>query len=189
MKENMQYWITIPWMVFAGYWFISALKTRATVRRESFWARYGVMVIEVTGFSLLFDGDLNVRWLGRHFLPHTLGLAVIGILLTWLGLSLCIWARYHLGQFWSGRITLKEDHKLIRTGPYSRLRHPIYTGLDVAVIGTALVIDRWRCLAGICVIVIGFVIKAKREEALLAGQFGPAFEEHRKQTGFLFPRL
>jgi protein-S-isoprenylcysteine O-methyltransferase Ste14 len=147
------------------------------------------MLIEVVGFSLLFDGDLNVGWFGRHVLPHTLGLAAAGILFTWFGLGLCVWARYHLGQFWSGRITLKQGHQLIRTGPYARLRHPIYTGLDLAAIGTALVIDRWRCLVGVCIIIIGFIIKAKREEALLASQFGEAFEEHRKHTGFLLPRL
>jgi len=183
------FWITVPWIVFAAYWVISALKTRATVRRESFLARYGVMLIEVVGFTMLFDHDFDLGWLGRHFLPRTTTTAAIGIALTWVGIGIAMWARYHLGQFWSGRITLKEGHQLIRTGPYARLRHPIYTGLDLAVIGTALVIDRWRCVVGVIVIMIGFVIKAKREEALLAGQFGEAFQEHRKHTGFLLPRF
>ncbi|HLV87454.1 MAG TPA: isoprenylcysteine carboxylmethyltransferase family protein [Candidatus Sulfotelmatobacter sp.] len=182
-------WIIVPWIAFGAYWLISALKTRATVRRESFFARYGVMLVEVIGFTLVFSSDLDGSPLGRHFLPHTSGISVLGIVLTWLGVGIAIWARYHLGQFWSGRITLKEGHQLIRTGPYARLRHPIYTGLDLAAIGSALVIDRWRCVAGVCVIMLGFIVKAKREEALLAGQFGEAFEEHRKLTGFLLPRL
>ena len=183
------YWIEVPWLVFAAYWVVGALRTRATVRRESFGARYGVMLVEVVGFTLLFNGDANIGPLSRHFLPRTETGADLGILLTWAGLGLAIWARYHLGQYWSGRITLKEGHQLIRTGPYARLRHPIYTGLDLAVIGTGLVFDRWRCVAAVCVITIGFVIKAKREEALLAGQFGEAFVEHRKHTGFLLPKL
>ena len=183
------YWIEVPWLVFAAYWAVGAFRTRATVRRESFLARYGVLVVEVVGFTLLFTGDANVGPLGRHFLRYTEAGADLGILLTWIGLGLAIWARYHLGQYWSGRITLKEGHQLIRTGPYVRLRHPIYTGLSTAAIGTMLVIDLWRCVAGVCVIIIGFVIKAKREEALLAGQFGEAFEEHRTQTGFLLPKL
>jgi protein-S-isoprenylcysteine O-methyltransferase Ste14 len=183
------YWITVPWIAFGTYWAISALRTRATVRRESFVARYGVMLIEVVGFTLLFNGDFDIGPLGRHFVPRNVPAAAIGTALTWMGLGVAIWARYHLGQFWSGRITLKEDHRLIQTGPYARLRHPIYTGLDFAAIGTALVIDRWRCVAGVVVIMAGFVIKGKREEALLAGQFGEAFQEHRKHTGFLLPRL
>jgi protein-S-isoprenylcysteine O-methyltransferase Ste14 len=183
------YWIGVPWLAFAAYWAVSAFKTRATVRREAFLARYGVMFVEALGFTLLFNNDANIGPLGRHFLPGTMASAIPGILLTWAGIFIAVWARYHLGQFWSGRITLKEGHQLIRSGPYARLRHPIYTGLDLAAIGTALVIDRWRCVAGVCVIVIGFVIKAKREEALLAGQFGEAFQEHRRHTGFLLPRL
>jgi len=183
------FWINVPWIAFAAYWVISALKTRATVRRESFLARYGVMLIEVVGFTMLFNRDFDLGPLDRHFLPRTTTTATIGIGLTWAGIGIAIWARYHLGQFWSGRITLKQDHQLIRTGPYSRLRHPIYTGLDLAAIGTALVLDHWRCVAGVLVIMIGFVIKAKREEALLAGQFGAAFQEHRRHTGFLLPRF
>lgn len=147
------------------------------------------MLVEVLGFALLFDGDAGIGALGRHFLPRSLGLTMAGSLLTWSGIGIAIWARYHLGQFWSGRITLKEDHQLIRSGPYARLRHPIYSGLDLAALGTALVIDRWRCVVGVCVIVLGFVIKAKKEERLLSSQFGAAFEEHQRQTGFLFPRI
>lgn len=184
-----RYWIEGPWIVFAAYWLVSAMKTRATVRREAFLPRYGVMLVEVAGFMLFFDRDAGVGVLGQHFLQPSPAVMVVGTLLTWVGIAIAIWARYHLGQFWSGRITLKQDHQLIRTGPYARLRHPIYTGLDLAAAGSALVIGRWRCLLGLLIIVVGFVIKARREEALLAGRFGEAFEEHRKQTGFLLPKL
>lgn len=183
------YWFEAPWILFAAYWAIGALKTRATVRREPFLARYGVMLIEVIGFTLLLNGDASIGRLRRHILPPSDAAATSGIVLTWAGIGLAIWARYHLGQYWSGRITLKEGHQLIRTGPYARLRHPIYTGLTLAAIGSALVINHWRCVLGVAVIMIGFVIKAKREEALLKGQFGEAFDEHMRHTGFLLPKL
>ena len=186
---NLAYWMEVPWIIFLVYWAVRALKTRATVRKESFAARYSVMFLEVVGFTVLFNDAAGIGILGRHFLPRTIMLAVIGVVLTWAGIGIALWARYNLGQFWSGRVTIKEDHQLIRSGPYAFLRHPIYTGLDLAAIGTALVIDRWRCVVGVCVIILGFVIKAKREEALLAAQFGEAFDEHRKRTGFLIPRL
>jgi protein-S-isoprenylcysteine O-methyltransferase Ste14 len=184
-----EYLLEFPWLLFAAYWTVSALKTKATVRREPFLARYGVMFFEVVGFVLLFDRDAGVGPLKDHFLPRSEVLTVCGIGLTWAGIGLAIWARYHLGQYWSGRITLKQDHQLIRTVPYARLRHPIYSGLVLAAIGSALFIGRWRCVAGVCVILMGFVIKGKREEALLAGQFGEAFEQHRAYTGFLLPRI
>jgi protein-S-isoprenylcysteine O-methyltransferase Ste14 len=129
----------VPWLVFLAYWAVSALKTRATVRREPFAARYGVMFLEVIGFTLLLSPGADIGLLGHHFEPRTMSVAIVGTAFTWVGISLAVWARHHLGQFWSGRISLKEGHQLIRTGPYARLRHPIYTGLDLAAIGSALV--------------------------------------------------
>ena len=111
-------------------------------------------------------------------MPRTLIGAWTGVVLTWAGIAIALWARWHLGQYWSGRITLKEDHKLIRAGPYARLRHPIYSGLDLAAIGSALTINRWRCVVG-----------SKHEEGLLAGQFGAEFQEHPRQAGFLLPKM
>lgn len=186
--DIFHYLIEAPWIVFLVYWVVTGLKTRATVRQESFASRYGVLVLEVAGFVLLFSQNASVGVLARHIFPRTMAGAVAGTVMTWLGIGLALWARFHLGQYWSARITLKEGHQLIRTGPYARLRHPIYSGLDLAVIGSALVIDRWRCVAGVGLIMLGYVIKARREESLLAGQFGPAFEEHRQHTGFLLPR-
>lgn len=186
--DIFHYLIEAPWIVFLVYWVVTGLKTRATVRQESFASRYGVLALEVAGFVLLFSQNASVGVLARHIIPRTMAGAVAGTVMTWLGIGLALWARFHLGQYWSARITLKEGHQLIRTGPYARLRHPIYSGLDLAVIGSALVIDRWRCVAGVGLIMLGYVIKARREESLLAGQFGPAFEEHRQHTGFLLPR-
>jgi protein-S-isoprenylcysteine O-methyltransferase Ste14 len=184
-----EYLVDIPWAVFAMYWAIGALKTRPTAKKESFAARYGVMAIEVVGFYLLMDGDASIGVLGRHVVVRTFDLRAVGVALIWVGIGIALWARWHLGQYWSGRITIKEGHKLIRTGPYARLRHPIYTGLVLAATGTAMEIDRWRGVAAVCVILLGFWIKARREEALLTKEFGAEFDEHRRVTGFLLPKL
>jgi protein-S-isoprenylcysteine O-methyltransferase Ste14 len=186
---NTRILVDIPWIVFILYWIISALKTNRTQKREPFLARYGVMFIEIVGFVFLFDKYAGIGILGEGVLHKNHAIQAAAIVLIWAGILLAVWARRHLGQYWSGRITIKEDHKLIQTGPYARLRHPIYSGLDLAAIGTAFAIDRWRCMVGVCVIIVGFCIKAKREEAMLAAQFGSDFQEHRRQTGFLFPRL
>lgn len=186
---NTRTLIDIPWIIFIAYWIVSALKTKRTEKRETFAARYGVMFVEIVGFVFLFDKSAGIGSLGGRIVNRNHAVTAFAILLTWTGIALVIWARWHLGQYWSARITIKEDHKLIRTGPYSSLRHPIYSGLDLAAIGSALAIDRWRCILGICVIIAGFWIKGRREEAMLSAQFGPDFEEHRRQTGFLLPRL
>ncbi|MGC2371818.1 MAG: isoprenylcysteine carboxylmethyltransferase family protein [Candidatus Sulfotelmatobacter sp.] len=182
-----RYLIEGPWIVFAVYWAIGAFKTRQTAKKESFAARYGIMAFEIIGFVLIFNDEAGIGILGHRVFHHSPAIAITGVVLLWAGIALALWARWHLGQYWSGRITIKKDHKLIRTGPYARLRHPIYSGLELAAIGSALALDRWRCVAGVCAIILGFWIKAKREEAMLSTQFGADFQEHQKHTGFYFP--
>jgi protein-S-isoprenylcysteine O-methyltransferase Ste14 len=97
-----------------------------------------------------------------------------------------IFAAYWLA---SALKTRRTDHKLIRTGPYAHFRHPIYSGIILAALGGALAIDKWRCVAGVASIVLGYWMKARKEESLLAAQFGEAFQEHCRHTGFLFPKL
>src|ERR1700720_4410314 len=193
MREEVmtvwRYLIEGPWIVFVAYWAVGGLKAPRRERTESFGSRYGILVLEIAGFALLFMDEAGIGFLGRRAIPRTYASAITGVVLTWAGIALALWARWHLGQYWSARITIKEDHKLIRTGPYARLRHPIYFGLDLAAIGSALAIDRWRCVVGVCLIILGYWIKARREEAMLTAQFGADFQEHCRHTGFLFPRF
>jgi len=184
-----RYLIEVPWIVFVAYWAAGALKTRRTVSQESFASRYGILFLEILGFVLLFSDAAGIGILGHRVVHRTYALAVAGVALTWIGIAIALWARWHLGQYWSARVTLKEDHKIIRTGPYAYFRHPIYSGIDLAAVGGALAIDQWRCLLGVGLIILGYWIKARKEESMLAAQFGEAFEEHCRHTGFLIPRL
>jgi protein-S-isoprenylcysteine O-methyltransferase Ste14 len=188
-KEIFRLLVIVPWVVFLVYWLIRAIKTRATQQKEFFASRYSVLLIETVGYVLIFRNSAGIGFLGNRVVPRNLAGPVIGSALTWMGIGLAIWARYHLAEYWSARVTIKEDHRLIRTGPYARLRHPIYTGLILATIGSAMVIDRWRCVLGICLVVAGYCFKAKKEESMLTQQFGEAFREHQKHTGFLIPRF
>jgi protein-S-isoprenylcysteine O-methyltransferase Ste14 len=188
-KDVFRLLIGFPWIVFVIYWLAGAIKTRTTREKESFASRYVVLFIEVAGFVLVFSESAGVGFLGNRFLPQTLLGAIVGTVFTWLGLGLAIWARYHLAEYWSARVTIKEGHQLIRTGPYTHLRHPIYTGLILGTIGSALAIDKWQCVLGVCLVLVGYCLKAKKEESMLSLQFGEAFGEHKKHTGFLLPRF
>ena len=86
-------------------------------------------------------------------------------------------------------MALREGHQLIRTGPYARIRHPIYSGALLALAGTCPLIGTYRAVILFGLILAGFTIKAKKEEALLSGEFGPGFDEHRSHTGFFLPRV
>ena len=186
---SAQILIDVPWIVFLVYWVIAARKSRATQKREPFASRYGVMLLLVCGYFLLFSPRARIGFLRDRFLPKNLGVMVAGIVLEWLGVGLAIWARRHLAENWSARVTIKVGHELIRTGPYARLRHPIYSGLLLATLGTAVAVGEWRAPLAVCLALAAYSFKARKEEAMLAAQFGSAFEEHRRHTGFLLPRI
>jgi protein-S-isoprenylcysteine O-methyltransferase Ste14 len=107
--------------------------------------------------------------------------------LTIAGCLFAIWARITLGANWSGRATVKAGHELITAGPYALARHPIYTGLLTACIGTAIGYGERRCLVGLLLIVLGFVIKMGQEERLMLETFPDAYAAYRRRVKALVP--
>lgn len=148
-------------------------------KRDSTPQALARFVLLSAAFILIYSGDPRLDILNDRFVPHREWIRALGAAVTVTGVAFAIWARYHIGQYWSGAVALKVNHKLIRTGPYARIRHPIYTGILLALTGTTLVIGEYRALLSLAFWVWGLAWKALREEALLAGEFGPAFEEHK----------
>jgi protein-S-isoprenylcysteine O-methyltransferase Ste14 len=189
MRFDLAYLIDVPWIIFLVYWLIASLRVNKIERHEPPGEKFIRIVVSFAAFVLLYDGGLRFGILNRRFFPWRYWVFFVGAALVWAGVAFAIWARYHIGRYWSASVALKAGHELIRTGPYSRIRHPIYTGILLAVAGTALAVGKYRGIVAFAVILAGFVWKSKREEALLAGQFGAAFDEHRRLTGFFLPRL
>ncbi|HKN60839.1 MAG TPA: isoprenylcysteine carboxylmethyltransferase family protein [Candidatus Acidoferrales bacterium] len=181
--------IEAAWIVFAAYWLISALQVKRKMKREPAGEQLARFLVLGAAFALLYSGDPRVGFLNDRFLPYRDWIRALGAGLTVAGVAFAIWARYHIGRYWSGSVSLKADHKLIRTGPYAHIRHPIYTGILLALAGTTLAIGRYRALVALAIWFAGFTWKARREEALLSGEFGAAFEEHKRVTGFFLPRF
>jgi protein-S-isoprenylcysteine O-methyltransferase Ste14 len=176
------------WLVMAGYWFVGMVRTGASAR-EPLRGRLGYTVPLVLGLFLLFDPRFDLDFLGRRFVPENWVTLAIGVGLTIAGVCVAIWARGHLGMNWSGAVIVKADHELIETGPYALVRHPIYTGISLAAIGSALVGGKWRALAAVVLIVVSFCFKAAREDRLLLSHFGEAYARRKDRVGFLLPRL
>jgi protein-S-isoprenylcysteine O-methyltransferase Ste14 len=179
----------VPWYALLIYWAFSALRLKRIKVSEDTGGRLWHVGIMVLVFLLLYSERLDLGPLGRRFVPESALVWASGIFLTFVGAGLGIWARYSLGQYWSGRVTLKVDHQLIRFGPYAYVRHPIYSGLLLAMAGTALVVGEWRALVAVLVAVVELSRKAAKEEALLATEFGDLYQEYRGRVGFLTPRL
>ena len=111
----------------------------------------------------------------------------LGLALEVGGLWLAIWARRHLGRNWSGAVSVKVDHELVESGPYRRIRHPIYTGLIAMYLGAALVSARLQGPLAIALISIAYARKIGLEEQNLSRVFGPAFDEYRRRSWALVP--
>jgi protein-S-isoprenylcysteine O-methyltransferase Ste14 len=143
----------------------------------------------LAAFFLLARPEARYGWLGARFVPATPAVAWLGVLLTAAGVAVALWARWHLGSNWSGVVTLKEGHELIVTGPYRAIRHPIYTGMLLGLLGTAMAMGEVRGLLGIAFAWLAFYVKARREESFLVREFGEKFEAHVKQTGMFLPKI
>jgi len=181
--------IRCSWWAFALFWLAAAVSRKRTARREPIGIRLIHIAFMVVAFGFLFGYFRQGGLAQGRLWPEELWIAQAGAAMTAVGVAFAIWARVHIGRNWSGQVMIKQDHELIRTGPYSRIRHPIYTGLLFAVLGTAIAIGDYGALVCFLVILLGLTYKAKREEHILSEHFGAAFEEHKRHTGFFLPRL
>ena len=187
--SSQREWINALWILFGLYWLVSAFKRKKTKQRESWTQRFRYVLPLVVAFYLLSRPEAHYGWLGARFVPASDAAGWVGVLLTAAGVAMAFWARWHLGTNWSGVVTLKEGHELIRTGPYRTIRHPIYTGILLALLGTAVAVGEVRGLLALAVAWLSFYIKARREESFLTQEFGPGFAEHTKHTGMFLPHF
>lgn len=127
---------------------------------------------------------LDERWISAALASRVAGL---GVLL--LGAAIYVWAKLHLGRFWSGRIQTLEQHVIIDHGPYRWVRHPMYTGLLIMFIGTALVSGELHALLGLLLGVATYVRKIRLEERHLLATLGDPYRVYRAGTWALLPGL
>ncbi|HKA54677.1 MAG TPA: isoprenylcysteine carboxylmethyltransferase family protein, partial [Candidatus Binatia bacterium] len=117
--------------------------------------------------AILLNGGARIMHWNRAVLAHTGATGMLGDFLVCFGLVIAVWARITLGGNWSARVTLKENHELIQRGPYRVVRHPIYSGLLLMILGTAVLTGQ---VGGFVVLVFcfcGLWVKLRREEAFL----------------------
>jgi len=184
LRNHWQFWAAVfLWAVFSIYWDRAAKGAGATKSSESRASR--ALHVFLTNAALLLV-LAPIHGLGR-FLPASFAVMTAGLVVEALGLALAIWSQRHLGRNWSGEISIKVDHQLIRSGPYRRVRHPIYTGLLAMYVGSALVTGEWLALIGLAAVTLAYGRKIRLEEANLKVAFGVAFDAYRRETWALVP--
>ena len=173
------------WVLFSLYW-EAAAKNAAPAESSESRASRGVHVFLVSLAQLLIF--IPIRGLGRY-VPLSFLIMAAGLAVQAMGTFLAVWARIHLGRNWSGKIAIKVEHQLIRSGPYRLLRHPIYTGLLAMYIGPALVTGEWLAVLGVAMAALAYWRKIRLEEAALDAAFGADYDSYRRATWALVPGL
>jgi protein-S-isoprenylcysteine O-methyltransferase Ste14 len=177
------------WIVLWLYWLFSARNQKTAKKREPSSERMRQILPMAACYLLLFEPLTGWGWLGVRFIVKRPDLGFVGLFLTALGVAFAIWARAHLGASWSAAVSIRSDHELVRAGPYRRIRHPIYTGMLLATLGTALVVGEIRALLAVAICFTAFYLKARKEERWLVQEFGDEFEIHARHTGMFLPRF
>jgi len=177
------------WIAFGALWLVWAIGTKPTQVRESTSSRLSYVVLTIAAFYAMFSGDVPHEWLRTPLFPAHAWTEVLGVALTAAGLAFAVWARAYLGSNWSSTVTVKVGHQLVRSGPYRWVRHPIYSGMILAMVGTALERRAVRGLIAIVLVYAGFKIKSKIEERAMAATFGPEYDQYSRGTGAIIPRV
>jgi protein-S-isoprenylcysteine O-methyltransferase len=175
------------WLVLAAVWLFGLFTAKPISRRQSVGSRLIEMGLSLLAYCLVFTPYFRSGWGAWSFLPNSDFTGAIGLLLVFLGVAFAIWARLQLGGNWSSAVTVKQGHTLIRRGPYTIVRHPIYTGLLLAFFGVALILGELRGLVGVGVLFLCFWIKSTTEERFMVEQFGADYRQYQRQAKAFIP--
>ena len=178
------------WLAWLITWWAAAFWSNRTVGRPALGRQLLFRAFVVVGAVLLFGlntsgrGGASVLWKPGFIAAAPFVVATLaGFVFTW-------WARLTIGKLWSSGVTRKAGHRVVDTGPYGLVRHPIYTGLIVSAFATAFVPLTPMTLVGAALISFGFVVKARLEEQFLRGELGPdAYAAYARRVPMLVPRV
>ncbi|MGE5624491.1 MAG: methyltransferase family protein [Bacillota bacterium] len=188
--EGWRYWPIIAlWVIWESYWIGTAWTTKRATAKEPLLSRIPIVIGIVLAASLLlapfwFGGLVN-----EIIVPQGDATYFGGLLVTLGGIGFAFWARFALGRNWSGRVTIKEDHELVTTGPYRFVRHPIYTGALLAFTGTTLAFGRVGGLFAFAIMLAIFLRKISLEEKMLNAHFGERYAEYSRRTKSIIPLI
>lgn len=144
-----------------------------------------------TGVMLIFNFNnwFGTGWLTSRITPREVPYVLGGAILTIACMLFSVWGRAILGSNWSSTVTIKQNHELIRRGPCRIVRHPIYTGFLLGLLGTAFVYGFARSFVGALVVGLAFLLKSQTEERFMVQQFGEQYLKYRQQVRALIPYI
>lgn len=188
VSSAVLYFVIFGWLLFAAVFLLRKRPPGAPERKRDRMSIAGI-VVQMAAYALVW----SVKRRGSTPIVDvnmavTIILAAVTVALTAASIWIVVTSVRTLGKQWSLAARLVEGHALITTGPYSVVRHPIYTGMLGMLAATGLALSHWAaCLAGIVVFLIGTAIRVRSEERLLRAQFGRTYEEYAERVPALLP--
>ena len=175
------------WMALVLVWVVSALRTKRTIQRQSSLSQILYTAILVVGVFLIFAKQIGVPWLDRQLFSVTVPVALAGLLAVLTSVVFSVWGRLMLGGNWSNSVTVKENHTLVRRGPYGIVRHPIYSGILLGMLGSALQRGEIRGFVGVLICGLSYWLKTRAEERFMEQRFGEEYLQYSHKVKALVP--
>ncbi|HTJ04247.1 MAG TPA: isoprenylcysteine carboxylmethyltransferase family protein [Caldimonas sp.] len=175
------------WLCWIAYWTAASLAVKPSARRETMLSRLLHLAPLAIAVLLIWGPSPQLGALRARFVPPSPAVEWTGAVLVAAGLAFAVWARIHLGANWSGIVTVKRGHELVTGGPYAIVRHPIYTGLVLAFVGSAIALGELRGVLAVAVVAASLWRKLRLEERWMAEQFGADYERYRRRVRALVP--
>lgn len=177
------------WLLFIAYWAVMALGAKRSLSSHAWRRQIGVRILILFVFIMVlrFPGSRRALRVVASYKPDEI-LELAGAVLCGLGVGLAIWARTVLGRNWGMPMSQKQDPELVTGGPYAYVRHPIYTGMILAMLGSAI----GQSLVWLLPLLLGsayFVYSARQEEKLMLRQFPTQYAAYMKHSKMLLPFL
>ncbi|RWE35493.1 isoprenylcysteine carboxylmethyltransferase family protein [Mesorhizobium sp.] len=174
------------WLIWVVTWTLAALWADPAQKRADLRAEARYRALWMAGTILLFVPPHGYAGRLRLWTP-SLPEAWICVALIAVGLIFSWWARLHLGRLWSAAVTAKAKHRVVETGPYGLVRHPIYSSLLLAILATMAEKGTVWSIAGAALLILGIFIKARLEESFLRGELGSAYDDYARRVPMLVP--
>lgn len=188
MRLLHAYLIPLFWTGYIVYWSAMSKDVKATELQEPSASRLERLAVMLSAIVLLWF-PIRLSLLDGRWLPSGIWCFWAGAVITACGLSFSVCARRHLGSNWSQSVTLKQGHELITSGPYALVRHPIYTGLILAFLGTAIDQGQWRGLLAVALVFYTLWRKLRMEEQWMRVQFGDSYKTYSRRVAALVPHI
>jgi protein-S-isoprenylcysteine O-methyltransferase Ste14 len=187
--DQIIHWTQLLYLLLAAVWLGSLPFVKRTIHKQSISSHLQQTVVFTVGLYLLFGSPTTPNWFNQPVFTVTFPIVLAGFGLAISGIGLSIWARLILGENWSSTPTIKQNHALIVTGPYRVVRHPIYAGFLIALLGSALQHGLIRSFLAVLTCVVGLYLKVSVEEEFMVHRFGEAYLHYRRNVSALVPFL